>query len=170
MQFDFLPIFGKLAQFITACRLPNIGFSWCILGYDHVVSRNERSESWISISFISILPHLQSVPNSEDVSTETNCLQIKPQFFWLIYLPILAISPWKLPYSSGGLYKVDVSETLGTCLIWRSRSSWAISYLSLKNPPKNETVRAKKIFLGCELEGGSKEKWFYPNFIYFNDV
>ena len=62
--------------------------------------------------------------------------------------------------NSGGLFRGDVSETLGTCLVWSSRSSWAIWYLSLKNPPKNETVRAKKLFLGCELEGGLKKNGF----------
>ena len=54
----------------------------------------------------------------------------------------------------------DVSETLGTCLIWSGRSSWVIWYLSLKNPPKNETVRAKKLFFGCELEGSLKKNGF----------
>ena len=66
----------------------------------------------------------------------------------------------RCPKSSGGLYRGDVSETLGTCLIWSGRSSWAIWYLSLKNLPKNETVRAKKLFLGCELEGGLKKNSF----------
>ena len=66
----------------------------------------------------------------------------------------------KYNHSSGGLYRGDVSETLDTCLIWSGRSSWAIWYLSLKNPPKNETVRAKKLFLGRELEGGLKKNGF----------
>ena len=58
------------------------------------------------------------------------------------------------PTSSGGLYRGDVSETLGTCLIWSGRSSWAIWYLSFKNPSKNETVRAKKRILGWGYKGG----------------
>ena len=50
--------------------------------------------------------------------------------------------------------------TVGACLIWSGSTSWAIWYLSLKNPPKNETVRAKKLFLGCKLEGDLKKNSF----------
>ena len=61
---------------------------------------------------------------------------------------------------SGGLYRGDVSEISGTCLIWSGRSSWAIWYLSFKNPSKNETVRAKKWILGWGCKGGLVKNGF----------
>ena len=30
----------------------------------------------------------------------------------------------------------------------------------LENPPKNETVQAKELFLGCKLEGGLEKNGF----------
>ena len=63
----------------------------------------------------------------------------------------------------GGLYRGDVSKTLGTCLILCNRSSWAIWYLSFKNQSKNETVRAKQQTLGW----GYEKKRFCSNLIYF---
>ena len=81
--------------------------------------------------------------------------------FWSLFrFPFLSIFFRGCTHNNtGGLYRGDVSETLGTCLIWSVRSSWAIWYLSLNNPPKMRQCGPKTIF-GWQTEGGLKKNGF----------
>ena len=61
---------------------------------------------------------------------------------------------WLFYTNSGGLYRGDVSKSLGSQLKWSSLVSWAFWHLLKKNRLKNETVRAKTLFPTRGVCGG----------------